>query len=126
MKTIKLLFVGAFVVILSTISIQAETEKTYVVDPGAYMYIEWNFGEATTVSAKFRARGGSGNDIEVFIVDEEGFENWRNGHNAPTYYNSGRVTVGHFNVRLKSGKYFLVMNNRFSTVSNKVVTFTFY
>jgi hypothetical protein len=126
MKTIKFLSSVALVVILSSISIQAEPEKTYVVDPGAYMYVEWNFGEATTVSAKFRARGGSGNDIEVFIVDEEGFENWRNGHNAPTFYNSGRVTVGHFNLRLKPGKYFRVMNNRFSAVSNKVVTFTFY
>src|SRR5438045_6975454 len=99
MKTIKLLSSIALVVILSTISIQAETEKTYVVDPGAYIYVEWNFNEATTVSAKFRARGGNGNDIEVFIFDEEGYENWRNGHTAPTFYNSGRVTVGHFNLR---------------------------
>lgn len=126
MKTIKLLSSVALVVVLSTISIQAETETTYVVEPGAYMYVEWNFTEATTVSAKFRARGGSGNDIEVFILDEEGYENWRNGHTAPTFYNSGRVTVGHFNLRLKPGKYFLVMNNRFSAVSNKVVAFTFY
>jgi len=120
-----ILFTLALAFFLSTVPVSADTEKTYVVEPSAYNWLEWNFNETTRVSAKFRARGGSGNDIEVFILDEEGFENWRNGHRAQTYYNSGRVTVGHFNVRLAAGKYFLVMNNKFSLVSNKVVTITF-
>ena len=121
----KLLLALALVLSLSAVPISAETEKTYVVEPGAYNYLEWNFNETTRVAAKFRARGGSGNDIEIYILDEEGFENWRNGHRVQTYYNSGRVTVGHFDVRLARGKYFLVMNNKFSVVSNKVVTMRF-
>jgi hypothetical protein len=126
MNSIKRLSLVALVAVLLTISAEAQTEKTYVVEPGAYSWLEWNFDEVTRVAAKFRARGGSGNDIEVFILDEDGFENWRNGHRAPTYYNSGRVTVGRFDVRLRPGKYFLVMSNTFSAVSNKVVNFTFY
>jgi hypothetical protein len=107
---------------LSTLSISAETENTYVVEPSGYNWLEWNFNETTRVAARFRARGGSRNDIEIYILDEDGFENWRNRHRVQTYYNSGRVTVGRFDVRLARGKYFLVMNNRFSVVSNKVVT----
>lgn len=126
MNSLKRLSLVALVAVLMTISAEAQTEKAYVVEPGRYSWLEWNFDEVTRVAAKFRARGGSGNDIEVFIVDEDGFENWRNGHQVPTYYNSGRVTVGRFDVRLRPGKYFLVMSNTFSTFSNKVVNFTFY
>jgi hypothetical protein len=125
MNSIKRSLLVVVVAVLMTASVEAQTEKTYVVEPGHYTWLEWNFNEVTRVAARFRARGGSGNDIEVFIFDEDGFENWRNGHRAPTYYNSGRVTVGRFDVRLRPGKYFLVMNNKFSAVSNKVVNFTF-
>ena len=59
--------------------------------------------------------------MEVYILDEDGFENYRNGHRTQTYYNSGRVTVGTINVTLGSGRYYLVFNNSFSTVSNKAV-----
>jgi len=126
MNSIRQLLLVAVVAMLMTVSVGAQTEKTYVVEPGHYTWLEWNFDEVTRVAAKFRARGGSGNDIEVFILDEDGFENWRNGHRAPTFYISGRVTVGRFDVRLRPGKYFLVMSNTFSAVSNKVVNFTFY
>jgi hypothetical protein len=121
----KLLLALALAVLLCTIPVSADTEKTYVVAPSEYNWVEWDFHHTTRVAAKFRARGGSGNDIEVYIFDEEGFENWSNGHATKTYFNSGRVTVGHFDVRLATGKYFLVMSNKFSIVSNKVVTMTF-
>jgi hypothetical protein len=126
MNSIKRLSLVALVAVLMTVSVQAQTERTLVVDPGGYNWLEWNFDEVTRVAARFRARGGRGNDIEVFILDEDGFENWRNGHRAPTYYNSGRATVGRFNVRLGPGKYYLVMSNKFSSVSNKVVNLTFF
>ncbi|HEU4593943.1 MAG TPA: hypothetical protein VFS10_02160 [Pyrinomonadaceae bacterium] len=126
MNSLKHLFLVMLVLAMTTISVEAQTEKTYVVDAGGYTWLEWNFDRMTRVAAKFRARGGSRNDIEVFILDEDGFENWRNGHRVGTYYNSGRITVGRFDVNLRPGKYFLVMNNKFSAVSNKVVSFEFY
>ena len=125
MLFVKRLLLIMVVVALTTISLEAQTEKTYVIDAGAYSWLTFNFDKVTALSGKFRARGGSGNDIEVYILDEDGFENWRNGHRASTYYNSGRVTVGRFNVKLSEGIYYLVMNNNFSVVSNKAVTFTF-
>lgn len=126
MKSIKSFSFVVLAITLTFSSIEAQIEKSYVIDAGAYTFLEWNFNEVTNVKARFRARGGGGNDIEVYVLDEDGFENWQNGHKTPTYYNSGRVTVGRLDINLKEGKYFLVMNNRFSVVSNKVVNFTFY
>lgn len=95
--------------------------EPFTVEPGHYRYFPFTVGDRATVAGRFRAQGGSGNDIEVYILDEDGFENYRNGHRVQTYYNSGRVTVGTINVALGSGSYYLVFNNSFSTVSNKAV-----
>jgi hypothetical protein len=95
--------------------------EPFTVEPGHYRYFPFTVEDRATVAGRFRAQGGSGNDIEVYILDEDGFENYRNGHRVQTYYNSGRVTVGTINVALGSGSYYLVFNNSFSTVSNKAV-----
>lgn len=95
--------------------------EPFTVEPGQYRYYPFTVGDRATVAGRFRAQGGSGNDVEVYILDEDGFENYKNGHRTQTYYNSGRVTVGTINVTLGSGRYYLVFNNSFSTVSNKAV-----
>jgi hypothetical protein len=38
------------------------------------------------------------------------------------YYDSGEVTVGKIDVRLKPGTYYLVFDNSFSGLSNKAIT----
>ena len=80
----------------------------------------------------FTATGGSGNDIEVYLLNQDEYTNWENHHQTPTYYNSGKVTTGEANVVLPSdaGTYYLVFNNKFSLVSPKAVdenfTMTYY
>lgn len=76
----------------------------------------------TRVVGKFRAFGGSGNDIEVIILDEEGFQNFANRRGVQTYYNSGKLSIGNIDVRLQAGMYYIVFNNNFSLLSNKNVT----
>ena len=84
------------------------------------------------VQGHFSATGGSGNDIEVFLLNADQYTNWQNGHSTPTFYNSGKVTVGDANAVLPSdaGTYYLVFNNRFSMFSPKAVeehfTLTYY
>jgi hypothetical protein len=63
------------------------------------------------VFGRFQAEGGRGNDIKVYIFDEDRFLNWQNHHNANTYYDSGKVTVGRIDVALRSGIYYLVFDN---------------
>ena len=89
---------------------------------------------ATSVhlQGNFIASGGSGNDVQVYVLSEGDFVNWQNRHATKTYYNSEKVTVGNFSVNLPSdsGIYYLVFDNRFSLLSKKEVevkgALTFY
>lgn len=85
----------------------------------------WSFqvgSVGANVAGRFRAEGGSGNDIKCLILDADSFENWRNGHRVKTYYNSEKITVANINVNLPPGDYVLVFDNTFSGLSNKAVT----
>ena len=85
----------------------------------------WTFrvgSDGANVVGRFRAEGGSGNDIKCLILDADSFENWRNGHRVSTYYNSEKITVANINVNLPEGEYVLVFDNTFSGLSNKAVT----
>lgn len=75
------------------------------------------------IQGRFSATGGSGSDIEVYVLDQDEFINWRNGHPVRTFYNSGKVTVGTVNVTLPSGagSYYLVFDNGFSLLTPKAV-----
>jgi hypothetical protein len=75
------------------------------------------------VHGNFTASGGLGNDVEVFLLSESDFVNWQNRHDAKTFYNSGKVTVGTLNVNLSSdaGTYYLVFSNRFGLLAQKSV-----
>jgi hypothetical protein len=77
------------------------------------------------VQGHFEATGGTGNDIEVFLLSEEQFTNWKNRHSTPTYYNSGKLTVGDLQAALPddAGTYYLVFNNNFSLLTAKAVQF---
>lgn len=85
----------------------------------------WNFhvgSDGANVVGRFRAEGGSGNDIKCLILDADSFENWRNGHRVRTYYNSEKITVANINVNLPQGEYVLVFDNTYSVLTNKAVT----
>ncbi len=71
----------------------------------------------------FTASGGLSNDIEVFVMPEDDFVNWQNGHNAKTFYNSGKVTVGTLNINLPAdaGTYYLVFSNKSSLLTQRNV-----
>jgi len=77
------------------------------------------------VQGHFQATGGTGNDIEVFLLNEEQFTNWKNGHATPTFYNSGKITVGDVQAIVPNGPgtYYLIFNNNFSALTAKAVTF---
>jgi hypothetical protein len=85
-----------------------------------------------TLQGHFAATGGSGNDVEVYMLPEDGFTNWENRHSATPLYSSGRVTQDTLNVALPpdAGTYYLVFSNKFSLVTPKAVqtniTLTYY
>jgi hypothetical protein len=74
------------------------------------------------VIGTFRVSGGSGNDIEAVIADEDNFENWKNGHEGQALYSTGKTTVGNIDIAVPtSGTYYLGFSNRFSAVTAKFV-----
>jgi hypothetical protein len=81
--------------------------------------------QSVKVSGSFHASGGSGNDIETYILDDMAYTNWASGHQVNTFYNSGCVTVANIDAPLATpGTYYLVFNNRFSTFASKQVSTT--
>ncbi len=61
--------------------------------------------------------------MEVAILDDTTFINWRNGHQGASLYNSGKIMAVEIDVSITiSGKYHLVFSNTFSTVSSKTVS----
>jgi len=96
------------------------------VNANSYYYFKLEVSSGATgvhLEGNFEASGGSGDDVQVYVLSEDDFVNWQNHHQAKTYYNSGKVTVGNFNVNLPSGSgtYYLVVDNRFSLLSKKEV-----
>lgn len=96
------------------------------VEAGQSIYYQFSAPTGSTdtyVSGTFTAGGGSGNDIRVYVMDEQNFINWRNGHQVSVYYNSGQETVGNINVNIPTGQnLYLVYDNTFSVFSAKEVT----
>lgn len=91
-----------------------------------YVYTQFDVPPGATnvsVVGRFTASGGIGNDIEAYVLTSDGFVNFQNGHQATTYYQSGRVTQGSINANLPAGAatYYLVFSNNFSLLSAKAV-----
>ncbi len=78
---------------------------TFPVAPGRFNFYRFSVGEGgATVTGNFRASGGR-NDIQALLVSAFEMENFKNGHQFRSYYNSGWVTVGNIYVRLPVGDY---------------------
>jgi hypothetical protein len=74
------------------------------------------------IEGTFAATGGSGNDVEVLVLDETQFLNWQNRNKFSAIYESGRVTADKMSVVLPSAStYVVVFSNRFSLLSTKGV-----
>jgi hypothetical protein len=87
--------------------------NSFTVEPGMQ-----NF----RVVGKFNASGGTGNDIQVVLADEDEFQNWINGHEAKVFYSTEKITTGKLDVgALSPGRYVLALSNRFSVFTDKQV-----
>lgn len=121
--TLTLVVFFSWSVIASPLGRAVIVSTAFTVKAGDAKY--WNFhvgSDGANVVGRFRAEGGSGNDIKCLILDADSFENWRNGHRVRTYYNSEKITVANINVNLPQGEYVLVFDNTYSVLTNKAIT----
>jgi len=106
--------------------IEKLTSGQFPVKAGQIHFIRFNIDTTkmndVQVVGRFEAAGGN-NDIEAVITDGDGFENWKNGHQANVLYTSqGKTTVGNIDTPITtSGSYVLAFSNRFSTFTDKYV-----
>jgi hypothetical protein len=107
---------------VNTITQHSIVNSTFPVGSSSYHYYPFTLPSSSHVSGHFRASGGA-NDIEVLLVDQDGYENFINHHSADTYYRStGYVTRDRINVNLSAGNYVLIFSNTAALLTNKVVT----
>jgi hypothetical protein len=99
-------------------------DQAFTVGPRQTYYVKFTIPENwrnAVVVGSFSASGGDGNDVQVFITDEKGYTNIKNGHAGRVWYDSGKVTTDSINTKLGSGTYYLVFSNSFSLITNKAV-----
>ena len=89
-----------------------------------YKFVVTSAMSKPRLEGTFSASGGSGNDIEVSVLDESQFANWQKRRAFDATFESGRVTDATLNVTVPESPatYYLVFSNRFSLFSNKAVT----
>lgn len=63
-------------------------------------------------------------EIEILLVDPVGFERFKANRSFVALWSSGRRVNGSFDISLAPGVYYFIINNRFSMLAAKSVTFT--
>lgn len=96
--------------------------SVYKVGPGKYEYISFYSPCSSTVTGQFSAEAALGDNIIVYLLDQNNFDAFKNGNSAQTYYNSGKVSSGSLNVGISPGIYYLIMSNTYSSFSTKTVS----
>lgn len=99
--------------------------ESFHVDAQSYISYKISILNQGRVEGGFRAYGGK-NDIDVIIVDEDNFENWKNGVNGRSPYQSGYTSRGKIDVVIPAGVYYLVFSNRAAWLTNKTVAAEIY
>ena len=128
---IKIKFLSIFfLLLLAAASANAqgkEQSRAVAIGAGNYWVEPFDmYSDGGIFSGRFRAQGGSNNDVEVFVVDGDGYENFRNGNAFKCYYQSGKKTVESFSVKMPKIRFYLIISNKFSMFSSKAVELTLY
>lgn len=90
-------------------------------------YVDYAFNipsDATSVSVAgtFSVQGTSLTNITVYIFDSTNFNHYENGQNYIALYQSGETSSALISASISSnGNYYLVLDNDFSTTSQKTV-----
>jgi len=96
-------------------------DSTYRVGPGNYKYASFTMPCTGTIQGGFIANAALGDDIKVYLLNQNQFNGYKNNESVSTYYNSGKVEYGTFDVTVNADKYYVIMSNTFSSFSTKTV-----
>ena len=96
-------------------------DNTYRVGAGNYKYVSFSMPCTGTIQGGFIANAALGDDIKIYLLNQNQFNGYKNNENVSTYYNSGKVEYGTFDVTVNADKYYVIMSNTFSSFSTKTV-----
>jgi len=66
---------------------------------------------------------GGSHDVEVFVTDQDGFQNFQNGNETNTYMHERRTSAVTLDLPVQGyKKYYLVVSNNFSLFTGKTVS----
>lgn len=65
-----------------------------------------------------------GGEVEVLLVNPDNFARFRVNRNFIAAWSSGRAVRGSFDLNLPGGLYYLIINNRFASITAKSVRLT--
>lgn len=75
-----------------------------------------------TLAGRVQGVAGGGRDVEVYVLDESGYRDWRNGIHPDALFESGRASEATLSVALpRKGRYHLLLSNRYSVLTAKRV-----
>jgi hypothetical protein len=73
-----------------------------------------------TLTGQVRGIAGGSRDIEVYVLDDDGYLDWRNGIRPRPLFESGRSSATTLAVELpRRGRYHLLLSNRYSIITPK-------
>lgn len=93
----------------------------YKVGPGNYRSVYFTLPCVATIQGEFMASAALGDNIIVYVFDEDEFNNFDQGRRSDVYYQSGKVEYGTFEITLNPGTYYVTMSNTYSSFSTKTV-----
>jgi hypothetical protein len=113
---------------------QTVIDKPFSVGPRTFRYYKFSLSPgsanvalvgqfaATGANNPGSPAGGADDGVEVDVFDESAFSLWQTGGAAAAVFESGRVTQGAIDQRLRgAGTYYLVFSNRFAQQTPKNV-----
>ena len=95
------------------------TPPSFAVDSGSYRSWLFEVSRSARIYGRFHVQDKG--ELSVLLIDENEFENFRNGREVRTYYSSGMTNEGAIDTRLYAGRYVIIFDNQFSRYSNKTV-----
>lgn len=74
------------------------------------------------LTARIEGVAGGDRDVDVFVLDEQGYDDWHSGVDPVALYQSRRAAAADLEIPLPgTGRYALLVSNRFSIFTDKQV-----
>lgn len=105
---------------------QVVSEPVRALSAGTYVWWKFTLDDPRPCRLKGRVSviDGGSHDVDVMVVDEDGFINFQNGHQYSAYLLRSRTSAVTLDVALDGYReYYLVVSNRFSVFTGKTVVF---